>query len=111
MVGVIEGFRWALLGGTESAGLLILAFGADRRWLLLVGGRVLLPPHGTHLRGRGVTDAVTWRSASHDLGKQYRIGARAARYRTLRDTLVEGGAGRLLRPRRRRRADEAASGR
>ena len=49
MVGVVEGFRWALLGTATRPGPMILvsAFAAiapaDRR-------RVLLPPHGAHVR-------------------------------------------------------------
>ena len=53
MVGVVEGFRWALLGVDTAPGPMVAASVGRRD--RSVGIRcVLLPPHGTHVRGRGL---------------------------------------------------------
>ena len=45
MVGVVEGFRWALLGRTSLPGRALAASAVVRR-RVLVSRRLLLPPHG-----------------------------------------------------------------
>ena len=89
MVGVVEGFRWALLGTKTAPGP------DDRR----LGGRLgpaargrgfLLPAHGKDFRGRGVTNGIGARAIRVErLGKTYRLGERKAKYKSLRDLLAE----------------------
>ena len=70
MVGVVEGFRWALLG--TGGARAVLARLARRSWsLLLVGGARLLPAHGAHLRGRDLSDGDVAIQVE-GLGKRYR---------------------------------------
>ena len=89
MAGVIEGFRWALLGEQRPAviaGISVVVVVL----VLLVGGLLLLPAHGTHLRGRGLSDGRDVVDVE-GLGKRYRIGGGARSYRTLRDAIVTRG--------------------
>ncbi len=76
MAGVIEGFRWALLGKAQAPGTML--------WVSVGGGSsrpyrrsVLLSSHGEDLRGCGLTNTMTDVAIRCEgLAKQYRIGER-----------------------------------
>ena len=53
MTGVIEGFRWALLGQLAAQTLMVVISSAVMV-VLLVDRPVLLQAHGAYLRGCGV---------------------------------------------------------
>ena len=53
MVGVVEGFRWALLGTATRPGAMLIVSSLAALVLLLTGADVF-PQHGKNLRGRGV---------------------------------------------------------
>ncbi len=72
MAGVVEGFRWALLG-TDAPDWGMMAVSAGVVLVLLAGGLLLLPADGTNLRRRGVTDGRPG-DPGRGLGKQYRLG-------------------------------------
>ena len=57
MVGVVEGFRWALLGTKTAPGPDDRGVGG-RLAPAARGRRVLFPAHGKDLRGRGVSDGI-----------------------------------------------------
>ena len=88
MAGVVEGFRWALLGTGTAPGPMLAVSSRRSPLLLLVGGALYFRRDGAHLRGRGVAHGRSARSASTGSGKQYRIRAARQRYKTLRDSIV-----------------------
>ena len=55
MAGVVEGFRWALLGTADCRSAALLIVVASASLVLLVPAACYLPPHGADVRGRGVT--------------------------------------------------------
>ncbi len=87
MAGVVEGFRWALLGQRET--------GRDRAGIRTGGGSpagewlVLLPEDGEELLRRGMSRAATAMRAER-LSKCYTIGKSRAPYQTFGETLAEG---------------------
>ena len=87
MVGVIEGFRWALLG-KESPDFRVMSGECRRRTGTAVERGRLLQTNGTNLRGRCVMGDIAIRVET--LSKQYRIEATKYRHDTLRDQLVDG---------------------
>ena len=104
MVGVVEGFRWALLGNAEAPQVTASRVGGRR----LGPARrrpLLLPPDRTDVRGHGLSDG---RHSTHDgFGKQYRLGA-AAGVRTAAGIVVAGRGGAPLSWLRRPSAHAAA---
>ena len=82
MAGVVEGFRWALLG-TARAPARWSSVSASPSSLLLVGGARLLPPHGADA-SRTSSDERDTAIRAEGLGKRYRIGdAARTRYEPL----------------------------
>ncbi len=87
MAGVIEGFRWSLLG-TASPDLRLMAVSGAVVVVLLVGGVDLLPSDRADLRGRRLMGDLAIRIDG--LSKRYEIGAIQQRHDTLRDHIVHG---------------------
>ena len=87
MAGVIEGFRWALLGRDAAqrhrpcvSTVIVIAAARDRA--------ALLQAHGAHLRGRGLSHERRQRPGRGPRQAVPHRRRRSRRYRTLRDTLV-----------------------
>ncbi len=85
MVGVVEGFRWALLGTKTAPGPMI-AVSAGAAIALLVGGAFYFRRMEKTFRGRGLRTVADAAIRVEALGKRYRIGERASRYKSLRDS-------------------------
>ena len=86
MAGVIQGFRWALLGSKPPGPDLWISVAVVV--VLLVSWIVLFPAYGAHVCGYGMSDLAI---RVENLGKQYRIGTlQNQRYQTLRDALALG---------------------
>ena len=92
MAGVVDGFRWAMLGQSfELGGMFWDLAGCG---VAAARQRIhLLPAHGTDVRGPGVSmgDYVI---TAEGLGKKYRI-RRAKKRRMFRDVLTESAIGSL----------------
>ena len=86
MLGVIEGFRWALLG-KASPDFEVMVISAAAVLVLLVGRTGLLQAYGTYFCGCDLMSDIAIR-AEH-LSKQYKIGV-GKHHNTLRDQLVYG---------------------
>ena len=82
--GVVEGFRWALFGVQQRPGPMLVV-SSVASIVILVTGRLLLPAHGTHLRGRRLTDG-TQRDPRDGISKRYALGARGV-IDTLRESI------------------------
>jgi lipopolysaccharide transport system ATP-binding protein len=97
MAGVVEGFRWALLGSAPAPGPIVVVSTVVAAGLLVSGAfylrrmektfadRVNVPTHQRFQRSNVSEIAIR----VENLSKQYRIGGPQARYKTLRDSLVE----------------------
>ncbi len=96
MTGVVEGFRWALLGTVEAPGPM-LAVSTTISILMLVTGLILFPAHGAHLCGCRLMCDIAIRV--EDLGKLYRLGVGTGagqprqNYQTLRETIATTAVG------------------
>ena len=88
MAGVVEGFRWALLGSGNAPGPMVVHVVACRPDAARQR-RLLLPANGKDVRRSrlGILDAST---EACGLGKQYRLGGARTPYKTLRDSIAAG---------------------
>ena len=86
LAGVVEGFRWALLG-SELIRLSQCVVGlVGDGGFAVVSGRFLFPPHGKEPRGPDLMKPII---ESRVLESAHRLHGRGRGYRTLRDTLTE----------------------
>jgi ABC-type polysaccharide/polyol phosphate export permease len=85
MVGVVDGFRWALLGKPESPGVPILV-SVIVVCLLLAGGLYYFRPAGATVCRYCLMSNLAIRCEG--LSKQYRIGSSQQLYKTLRDAIT-----------------------
>ena len=107
MAGVVEGFRWAMLGGVRPE-LAHIALATRERLVVLASGLVYFKRHGARLCRHRLSLALSVR----DLSKTYRLGERDVLHGSLRDAIVRGARSRAApgarhstaRPRGARRA-------
>ena len=96
MVGVIEGFRWAIFGkgnpDVVAIGLSLFIIG-----LLADRGADFLQANGAIVRGPDMNQDIV--ISAERLGKRYRRGLASERHNSIRDTLA-AGVGALFRGRR-----------
>jgi hypothetical protein len=103
MVGVVEGFRWALLGtDTAPAPIIIVSFFVS--FGILTQRNILFPPNGKNICGYHLGQRMSDNAIRvEDLSKKYHIGSRHKRYTRLGDQVADAvlspfrRAGNLLR--------------
>ncbi len=107
MVGVIEGFRWALLG-KQSPDLHAMGVSLAVILVLLGGGLIFFKQHGALVRGRDMSQDIAIRAEG--LGKRYQLRRRAPSPQFAARPAC-GQAGRVLPPRPARTPRRRRSGR